>query len=125
MTGERRCEAGCLVRPTDDDCERHQDHHWCGWCCGYYPVPHSTVAGICHSEQWATFGHVEHAFATCACRYCRIFWAQGPTIVCETFAALKGDLPRGEPVAALRSQQSALSGDAERGLREFEEGWTL
>ena len=32
------CEAGQADRPVG--CERHDEHHWCSICLGWYDVPH-------------------------------------------------------------------------------------
>lgn len=97
MTNELRCTAGQAVQPTAETCHRHPDHHWCGYCAGWYGVPHSTVAGVCHTEQWVRTRHVDHAHATCACRYCRLFWTHGAAQAWALLEALSVDLPQPAP----------------------------
>jgi hypothetical protein len=62
------CAAGQTTMPTD--CTRHYSHHWCGFCEGFYGVPH---AGM--HEPGSPHGNNLHLARQCACRPCQQFVA--------------------------------------------------
>ena len=59
---ELRCAAGQVLEPFG--CERHQTHHFCTACAGWYGVPHDRI----HSGPSA---HPRGGGRDCACRPCR------------------------------------------------------
>ena len=60
------CEAGQADRPVG--CERHNEHHWCSTCRGWYGVPH---VGI--HDGPARHPNGAWQAAQCACRPCRVY----------------------------------------------------
>ena len=63
---ERRCEAGQADMPTRETCNRHQSHHWCATCKGFYGVPHTGMHG---KGSW--HGSWMSVALQCACRPCK------------------------------------------------------
>ena len=70
---ELRCTPGQTSMPTSISCNRHNEHHWCPWCRGYYGVPHyHRIEGVlvptCHT------GNPKASYdrkGDCACRWCK------------------------------------------------------
>ena len=60
------CEAGQADRPVG--CERHDEHHWCSTCRGWYDVPH---VGIHDGPSRHPNGAWQDAHS--ACRPCMVY----------------------------------------------------
>lgn len=70
------CTAGQRVHPVG--CERHQAHHWCNWCEGWFGVPHDNRCHTAEVRQDKNIPGVGRPMpGQCACRYCKTLAKSG------------------------------------------------
>ena len=60
------CEAGQADRPVG--CERHDEHHWCSTCRGWYDVPHDGI-----HDGPPRHPNAARQSAHSACHPCRVY----------------------------------------------------